>query len=421
MPSKQTLLKVLPIIVIFSALVITTIIVKYVQKVNSKAAPTFGYEAENGSIQGPVAIGSDNSASGGKYIQFGQTSSNTPLPSPISNQTSIPSPISTNTGFQPQAPYYATFFYMWYQNPTTDGHWSYWTDHGGNPPSTWFSHYVPDVNPTAFDPANELYSASNYNTFKWQVSKIAESKIEVAIGSWWGQGTKEDKAFDSIINSYMAKSDNPYPNLRWAMYYEQEGFSDPSVTQLVSDLNYIKTKYAASPYFLKINGKPVMFVYAGANDVPGTMTQRWKEANSQVGNTFYIVLKVFPGFQTDPNQPDSWHQYAPASRSGSTGSYYYFVSPGFWLDDGSAERLPRNPADFENAVKQMVNSSAKWKLIETWNEWGEGTSVEPGEQVKTNPTTNKDEVDPNGYQFKNLYVDILNRNLPNLPQGVGRN
>ena len=320
--------------------------------------------------------------------------------------------------FQPSAPYHATFFYLWSQNPNTDGKWGYWTDHSNNPPNTWFSHFIPDPKPTNFDPTNELYSASNYENFKWQAAKMGEAKMEVSIASWWGQGTREDNAFNSIINSFMARVDNPYPNLRWSMYYEDEGFADPDVATIVSDLNHIKTKYSQSPYYFKIGGKPVIFVYAGANDVPGTMTQRWKDANTQVGNYFYVVLKVFPGFANDPNQPSSWHQYAPATRSGSQASYYY-VSPGFWLDDGSAERLVRNSVDFENAVKSMVSSNVTWKLIQTWNEWGEGTSVEPGEQVRLNTSTNKDEVDPNGYPFKNLYVDILKRNLPNLEQGLG--
>ncbi len=326
-----------------------------------------------------------------------------------------PVKLSAQVSFQPQPPYYATFYYMWYKNPKTDGAWDYWTDHGGSPPNTWFSHYIPDPNPNSFDPANELYSENNYDIFKWQAGKLKEAKIEVAIASWWGQNTREDVTFNNIINSFMSRPDNPYPNLRWAVYYEDEGFSDPPVSILISDLTYIKNKYTASPYMLRVGGKPVVFVYAGANDNPGTMTKRWKDANSALGNYFYTVLKVFPGSTSDLNQPSAWHQYAPASRSGTDNKDYFFVSPGFWLDDGSAERLPRNLTDFTSAVKNMVASNTTWKLIETWNEWGEGTSVEPGQQIKT--VNGKDEIDPNGYSFQNKYVDTLNANLPQLEQG----
>lgn len=362
-------------------------------------------EAENAMLAGPVTVGSDSEASGGKYIEFA-------------------------TNFQPSAPYFATFFYAWYLNPNTDGRWSYWPDQGNNPPNTWFSHYIPDPKPNDFDPANELYSSNNWENFKWQATKMAESKQEVAISSWFGQNTKQDVTLNNILNDFMARADNPYPNLRWAIYYECEGITssqspscpsstaDPTVSQIVSDLNYIKSKYADSPYMLKVNGKPVIFVY-GATE--GTATsQKWKDANSQVGNSFYIVLKVYAGWESDPNQPDSWHQYAPSNGKGSHLPHSFFVSPGFWRDGaGDIVRLARDPSRFENDVKSMVASTATWRLTQTWNEWGEGTSIEPGLQTLID-SSGKEVLDPNGTPFGNLYVEMLNRNLPPLEAGTGR-
>ncbi len=365
----------------------------------ASGVPTF-IEAESGSLTGSVNVKSDLQASNNQYIEFGGDTSS----------------------FQPQAPFYATFFYLWYKSPTPDGSWSYWTDLGNNPPNTWFSHYIPDPNPSVFDPTGELYSANNYNIFKWQVTKLAEARQEVAIASWWGQNRKEDFAFNNIINSFMGRTDNPYPNLRWAMYYENEGFGNPSVDTLVSDLTYIKDKYSSSPYMLKIENKPVMFVYSDASD-GADMNLRWSQANAILNNYFYIVLKLYSGYATTANQPNSWHQYAPAVRSGIHAPYSYFVSPGFWLDNGDPERLVRDSLAFETAVQNMVAANTQWKLTETWNEWGEGTSVEPGQRVFTNSSTGKEEIDTTvsgSYNFGNLYVNILNRNLPPLEAGLGR-
>ena len=348
-------------------------------------------------------------------------STSTPT-SAISTPTTIPS-----TGFQPTAPYYATFFYPWSTNPntttidpTTNTHtataqsWSYWSDQAMNPPNTWFSHYTPDVNPTAFDPATELYSSTNDQILYWQLNKLKEAKQEVAISSWWGQGHKTDVAFKYIIKNIMNRVDNPYPKLRWSLYYENEGFGDPSEAQITSDLNYIAANYANQPGMLKINGKPVIFVYGGAEDTATSgYHTRWANANNAATTKFYVVLKVFGGYSSVSPQPDSWHQYSPAVRSDSQGSYSYMVSPGFWLDDGSAVRLGRDLTSFRSSVSSMVSSNATWKLTETWNEWGEGTSVEPGEQVMTD-STGKDVVDPNGAPFKNQYVDALNQLLPPL-------
>lgn len=63
-----------------------------------KAAQINGYEAESATLQGPVSVGSDNSASGGKYIVFSPsgTSIATPIgstpPTPLATPNSTPAP-----------------------------------------------------------------------------------------------------------------------------------------------------------------------------------------------------------------------------------------------------------------------------------------------------------------------------------------
>lgn len=407
------------LILVLALPVILILLVSSTDK-RSHAASTDSLEAEGGVLSGNASLISDGSASNGQAVMFGtKTSSGT---------------------FQPSAPYYAAFYYPWFKNQATDGSWtgSTWSDPDAkgthSPPANWFSNYLPDPNPSQFDPSTELYSSDDYTTFKWQVTKMAEAKVEVALSSWWAQGHKTDTTFNKIITDFMPRPDNPYPNLRWGLYYECEGntgatcnnTSNPSVSQIVNDLNYLKTNYSNSPYMLKINGKLVMFVYGDTSDGGTTdascsdssMTARWKQANNQVGNAFYIVLKVFPGYATDPCQPDEWHQYAPASRQDSQGSHSFSISPGFWRS-GDPVRLGRDLASFQSAANAMVASSAKWRLITTWNEWGEGTAVEPGTEVIQTNGTAITQANPSGTQFGNAYIDALKNALPPLEAGVG--
>ena len=249
---------------------------------------------------------------------------------------------------------------------------------------------------------------------------MAEARIEVAISSWWGQGDRTDDNFGFILKDVMKRSENPYPNLRWALYYEAESNSDPSVAQIVSDLDYIADQYAAEPGYLKIGGKPVIFVYSAGGDGVDT-AKRWNEAKALAKLPFYVVLKVFSGYKTISPQPDSWHQYGPATRASDQSPYSFSVSPGFWYDSGGeAPRLGRDLAEFRTAVSQMVAANAAWKLVTTWNEWGEGTAVEPGEQVVFDSSTGRDILDPAGAPFKNAYVDALRELLPPLEAGTGR-
>ncbi len=63
-----------------------------------RAAQTNGYEAESASLQGPVTIGSDSTASGGKYVVF-SASGNTPPPSTGTStpRPGTPTPVATPT------------------------------------------------------------------------------------------------------------------------------------------------------------------------------------------------------------------------------------------------------------------------------------------------------------------------------------
>ena len=46
--------------------------------------------------------------------------------------------------------------------------------------------------------------------------------------------------------------------LRWAVYYEPEGYGDPSAAQIHADLLYLRSHYFSKPAYLRVNGQPVV-------------------------------------------------------------------------------------------------------------------------------------------------------------------
>ena len=56
-------------------------------------------------------------------------------------------------------------------------------------------------------------------------------------------------------------------DVKWAVYYEMEGFSDPSVDDLKSDLAYLKEQYTSHVAYAHVEGKPVIFVFNANDDV----------------------------------------------------------------------------------------------------------------------------------------------------------
>ena len=221
---------------------------------------------------------------------------------------------------------------------------------------------------TRYTPSMGEYDMRDAAVLKRQIWTMRYAGMAAGISSWWGQGTREDRRLTSLLE---AARGTPF---RWSVYYEPEGqASQPSVERIRADLAYIKASYGAHPSYLRIGGKPVVFVWGDASDSCATAA-RWRQANT-LG--VYVVLKGgFPGYTSCPAQPNEWHQYAPANRVSQLGTRSFAVSPGFWQYNQGAPRLVRSPAAFDAAVAQMVASRAKLQLVTTFNEWGEGTAIE---------------------------------------------
>jgi hypothetical protein len=118
------------------------------------------------------------------------------------------------------------------------------------------------------------------------------------------------------------------------------------------------------------------------------MVSSWQAAN--IG--FYLVQKRFTGWESCKGAADSWHEYSPNLYKTEVKGYSFSVSPGFYQYN-EAPRLARDPGQFDAAVAAMRASAAQWKLVTTFNEWGEGTAVEPAAE------------------WGNTYLDILHNHL----------
>jgi hypothetical protein len=245
---------------------------------------------------------------------------------------------------QPVFPIRAAFVYPWF-------------------PEAWDQHNIYPY--TNFHPQAGYYDSSSPATIQAQIAAMQYGGIQAGILSWWGQGSDTDGRISTILANTAGSA------FRWSLYYENESLGNPSAAQISADLTYIKNHYGSDPGFLRINGRFVIFVYADTSDACG-MADRWK-----LGNTVnaYVVLKVFPGFESCASQPAGWHQYGPATAALAQGTHSYSISPGFWLK-GRSVSLARDLSRWNMNIRDMVASGANFQLITTFNEWGEGTIVE---------------------------------------------
>ena len=258
-----------------------------------------------------------------------------------------PPRILVHTGpAQPTFPIRAAFYYDWYPEA--------WSQQGVKP----FTKYHPSAG---------MYDSGSTASIRSHIAAMQYGNIVAGIVSWWGVGHPTDRRFGKILSVTTAARSA----FRWAIYYEPEGQGNPSVDRIRADLEYIRSHYASSPSMLKISKRFVVFAYADPKD-GCEMADRWKQANTV---NAYISLKAFPGYRNCASQPDAWHQYSPAVDAVPLSSSYS-ISPGFYLATASAPTLARDLERWRRDVRAMAGSSARFQLITTFNEWGEGTAVE---------------------------------------------
>lgn len=271
-----------------------------------------------------------------------------PTSSATATTTSTPTatPTATASGLTNiNLPARAMFYYPWFPGA--------WTQGGVFP----YTNYTP---------TKGYYSNQDSEVVQYHIDAMEYGNAHVGIASWWGPGTREDQAMPTLLQAATGDA------FKWAFYYEDEGFGDVPAATITSDLNYLLNTYGQNPNAARVGGKLVVFVYNAGTSSCAEVT-KWLTARGSL--PVYLNMKVFSGYATCPNQPDSWHQYAPATREGQHGAHSHYVSPGFWLK-GEAVRLPRDLGAFATAVQHMAASTTTWDLVQSFSEWGEGTIVE---------------------------------------------
>ena len=224
---------------------------------------------------------------------------------------------------QPTFPIRGAFFYAWY-------------------PEAWSRDGVATF--SKFQPSLALYDSSSRRVAAEHVAAMRYGNIDVGIYSWWGRGTKTDQRFATHLD---VARQTPF---RWAVYYELEGYGDPDVAQLRADLHYLRDTYFSNPAYLKIGGRPVVFVY-GDGAQPCSVAARWAQAND-VGA--YIQLYTPTLYPQRTNELATITAFSPALPDGIQ------VAAGDVNGDGRADVVAAGGGEirvFDGATHALLSST----------------------------------------------------------------
>jgi glycoprotein endo-alpha-1,2-mannosidase len=288
-----------------------------------------------------------------------------------------------------------TFYYPWYGNPEIpggSGRWSHWEGVNLAEKKIGSSTNFPLLGP---------YDSQDRNTIRQHCRWSVEAGIHAWIVSWWGHGHFTDKALERILEVIG-------PAVKITIYYETVP-RPQSPASAAEDILKLLRKYGDHPAWLKVEGKPVLFIYGRAIGEIGV--RGWKEVIAQVnkeypGGVFFHgdrfsaeAAAVFDGLHTyntagslkgrSPDEVRQWCEVtfpkwvALARDAGK--SVALTVIPGY--DDTKVRKpgLVVERLDGKNYGIQWeaaIAAQPDWILITSFNEWHEGSEIEPSLEHK---------------------------------------
>jgi hypothetical protein len=255
----------------------------------------------------------------------------------------------------------SAFYYPWYGTSSEDGAFEHWSQHGHVPPNDIASSYYP---------AAGLYSSSDQLVIAAQMDEIRSAGIDEIAVSWWGRGSPEDTRLPAVVAAAHADG--------IAVAVHLEPYPGRSVATTVADVAYLRSygvqtfyvyraldlpiaDWAAAKVALHAGG-PILFAQtplAGAAAAAGFDGIYTYDIVTYGGNTFSRLC----------SEARAQHLLCAPS-----------VGPGYDARRGSGDprvKPRRNGATYDSMWRAALRASADRVTITSFNEWHEGTQIEP--------------------------------------------
>ncbi|OHB62733.1 MAG: hypothetical protein A2Y76_10275, partial [Planctomycetes bacterium RBG_13_60_9] len=283
------------------------------------------------------------------------------------------------------------FYYPWYGIPSGPGgngrtvHWG--TIDAANKDISESTHY----------PALGAYDSHDPAVIEQHCAWAEAAHIDALIVSWWGHGDYTDLAMRRIFDGCKRHG------MKACVYYET--VRRPQTAQAAAqDILGMLNEYGRFQAYLKVDGKPVVFVYGRALDELGLAG--WLEAHQLIDEGFdagavligdqfsYGSARVFDGVHTYNTAGSLAGKSLDEVQKWATGAYGPWVQladkagvistitviPGY---DDTKIRTPGLAVDrFDGELyriqwQQAIAADPHWVLITSFNEWHEGSEIEP--------------------------------------------
>ena len=283
------------------------------------------------------------------------------------------------------------FYYTWYGTEPFSGKWIHYekVDTEKQDIGNW--RYWPTIGP---------YDSHDPAVLDLHMKQMQEAGIDGPITTWWGRNDWNDQALPILLDKAQAHGRVV------TVYYETTAKTDATEEKAAERLSYIIQTHTSHPAWLKVNGRPVIFIYGRAvNEIKPA--ERWTAIRKLVvDKTGVDPFLVGDGINSANAEAfDGTHQYNTAGglrgsdkpeeirravvgielsseliprRHGKLACYT--VIPGY---DDTKNRTPGlaiprlDGKTYDIGWEAGIGRDLDWALICTWNEWHEGSVIEP--------------------------------------------
>jgi len=262
------------------------------------------------------------------------------------------------------------FYYAWYDQ------------------KSWQSGKVPDVPLTP-------YASANPDAMARQIDQAMGAGIDAFVLNWWGKGNPTEKNLRALLDIAAQKG------FRVAVDFDLNSPTMQGVDSYADNLRHLHAVHAAHSAYLRYQGRAVVFFY-NVSRLPVTT---WKKLRDQADpdrkalwiaeGTNLAYQAVFDGHHlysiTWPNRispsqtlPQWGERVRKYNREHGTSKVWVAtVMPGY--DDRKARpgsgfaRSREEGAYYRQSWQAAIASKPHWVIINSWNEWPEGSYIEPSQ------------------------------------------
>ncbi|MBW1895349.1 MAG: glycoside hydrolase family 99-like domain-containing protein [Deltaproteobacteria bacterium] len=315
-------------------------------------------------------------------------------------------------------------------------------------------------------PKSGLYNSRDPKVIADHIEQSIRGGISFWAVSWWGPGEDTDETFRENILKHPDSS-----KLKYAILYEStsrmRSFKKPNYSKWVGDLEYLKKNYFDDPRYLKINGRPVIFVYLSREYFRNKGQNALKQMREKFPEIYLVGDDVYFGDGSEEDYKSEWaknfdavtaydvygqsigkfgctqkaikflaknYQQAKKAANSVGTAFMPAIAPGY--NDTAVRRghpgRARYFTDVENSkegdiFREMIRQVALPNLdplcnniimVTSFNEWYEDSQIEA--TAGTSPASTTDDSKTGNYytggqkynDYGYLYLDILKEEIP---------